>query len=376
MISAKIICDSLSPQGKRLTTMQITFPRIILAETNTHRLFSRNSASSRAIPFSKMLKSVINNPFIPIAVQTHHSGMQGTEYLDMDREYTFEEIRETLQEFLTKNFKNDDGTWDEDYLDIDEVLNTYVLPLLNNGEIITWRKWWLKTRDLVIAAAMISFAMGATKQLCNRLLEPFMWHTVLITASEWENFFELRCPIYESIKDQKFKSRKDAIKYYPDWNIGTDIDWLMSNSGQSEIHMMQLAECMYDAMNESVPNQLNPGEWHVPFNGLDANDEQVDKILESWINDKNSHFPTAWNFENLKIKIATARCARISYTVIGEESKEPNYANDIRLHDSLIQNGHLSPTEHCAQAQDDSEMYANFRGFKQYRKFLEENSSI
>jgi thymidylate synthase ThyX len=80
MYKSEILADSLSPQGDRLTTFKVTFPRIVLAEFNTHRMFSRNSASSRAIPFKKMVKMVEENPFIPIAWQKDHKGMQGTEY--------------------------------------------------------------------------------------------------------------------------------------------------------------------------------------------------------------------------------------------------------------------------------------------------------
>ena len=67
MIKAEIIADSISEQNQRITTFVLQFPRIILAELNTHRAFSRNSASSRAIPFNKMLEKVKNDPFIPIA---------------------------------------------------------------------------------------------------------------------------------------------------------------------------------------------------------------------------------------------------------------------------------------------------------------------
>ena len=81
MIQARILADSISERGDRITTYLLTFPRIILAEFNTHRAFSRNSASSRAIPFKKMVESVQTNPFIPIAWQKDHKGMQGTEYL-------------------------------------------------------------------------------------------------------------------------------------------------------------------------------------------------------------------------------------------------------------------------------------------------------
>ena len=80
MIKAQVIADSKNQFGNRITTMIVTMPRYILAEFNTHRMFSRNSASSRAIPFEKMVKSIEDNPFIPMAWMKDHKGMQGTEY--------------------------------------------------------------------------------------------------------------------------------------------------------------------------------------------------------------------------------------------------------------------------------------------------------
>ena len=80
-ITSKIIADSLAPDGTRLTSYVATFPRMVLAEFNTHRKFSRNSASSRAIPFPTMLRMVRDTPFIPLKFQRHHKGMQGDEYL-------------------------------------------------------------------------------------------------------------------------------------------------------------------------------------------------------------------------------------------------------------------------------------------------------
>ena len=69
MIKAEIVADSLSPQGDRLTSVLVTMPRIILSEMNTHRMLSKNTSSSRAIPFHKMVEAVETNPFIPIAWQ-------------------------------------------------------------------------------------------------------------------------------------------------------------------------------------------------------------------------------------------------------------------------------------------------------------------
>ena len=68
-ISATIVADSVNQQGDRLTSLLITFPRILLSEINTHRMLSKNTSSSRAIPFHKMVKAIQENPFIPIAWQ-------------------------------------------------------------------------------------------------------------------------------------------------------------------------------------------------------------------------------------------------------------------------------------------------------------------
>ena len=147
MIKTEIVAHSLSLQGDELISVLCTFPRIILSEMNTHRMLSKNTSSSRAIPFNKMVEAVQENPFIPIAWQKEHTGMQGSEYLT--------------------------GT-----------LNEYN---------------WLKARDKAVEQAKILHGLDVTKQLCNRLLEPFMWTTMLITGSKegWDNFFHLRNPVYE-----------------------------------------------------------------------------------------------------------------------------------------------------------------------------------
>lgn len=148
-ISAVVIGDSISPSGDRITTMLMTFPRSILAELNTHRMFSRNSSSSRAIPFNKMVQTVIDEPFIPIAWQKNHKGMQGNEY------FTDPEMIEIL---------------------------------INQ---------WLEGSKEAVLRAKIIHETGVTKQICNRLIEPFMWHTALVSATEFSNFFEQRLPVYE-----------------------------------------------------------------------------------------------------------------------------------------------------------------------------------
>jgi len=311
-ISAKVIADSKNEFGNRITTMIVTFPRFILAELNTHRMMSRNSASSRAIPFEKMIASVENDPFVPIAFQKDHKGMQGTEYLEGAQ--------------------------------LELALQAYG-----------------RSVDSAIQKAKEFAATDATKQLVNRQLEPYMWHTVIITATEWENFFALRCPKYDFNSDI-YRSRKDVLKHYPSPGLEDDtMYWLSMNKGQAEIHMMELAEQIWDAMNESTPKELKAGEWHIPF-GDDIEILQEDLILAS-SNRREIKISVEESIKE-KIKIATARCARVSYTVVGEEDKPANYENDIKLHDRLSASGHWSPFEHCAKAMSEDERVERVNGIK------------
>lgn len=303
-ISARIIADSLNRHGQRITTFVLVFPRIVLAEFNTHRMLSRNSASSRAIPFKKMVKMAIEDPFIPIKWMKEHTGMQGNSFFNGE---------------FGMGFPNDNTT-DIEFLE----------------------REWLKARDNAVCQAELLSLSGLTKQLCNRLLEPFMWHTVICTGTEWENFFALR------------------------------------SNPQAEIHIQALADEMLKVYNENTPKQLNDGEWHIPF-GDNISNIRVMKIATGEIDLNN---PFHEKMIQIPVKIATARCARVSY--LNFEGKD-DYEADIRLHDQLLASGHMSPFEHCAKAMNDDELEifttcnaegtqygwsGNFRGFIQYRKML------
>jgi len=341
MISAKTIAASKNEFGDRITTMVVTFPRIILAELNTHRMLSKNSASSRAIPFKKIIKAVKENPFIPIAWQKDHKGMQGTEYFD-----------ETCSLILRNKWLRARDRAIESALDLASGIFTPETEFEWNeeGELIT-----------------LQDNVGVTKQICNRLLEPFMWHTVILTATAWENFFALRCPQYTDRTGKYYRSWKDLVKNSEDVmtaigvNKMTTLERLQNNKGQAEIHMMALAEAMWDAYNESTPKLLKAGEWHIPFG--DNMEHLTSLATVEDINDGT--------FERIKIKVATARCARVSYTVVGEEGKPDNYENDIKLHDRLLSSGHMSPFEHCARAMNEDITSGNFTGgWLQYRKTI------
>jgi hypothetical protein len=146
------------------------------------------------------------------------------------------------------------------------------------------------------------------------MLEPWSHINVVLTASDFDNFFTLRC-------------HKDA---------------------QPEIQ--KLAVMMARAVRDSVPNEIPEGGWHLPY------------VLGA----EKHLYPV-----NLQLKMSTARCCRVSYLTMEGKAAEPG--KDFVLHDSLIVDKHMSPTEHPAQAGTDPDAYSgNFRGWKQYRKMLPE----
>ena len=142
--SARVLLDSVSPLGVRLTTLEVTFPRFVLAEFNTHRMFSRNSASSRAIPTAKLIERVEQDPVLPLEWGRNKAGMSASD-------------------------------------------------LLSAEEAEAAQRVWLRARDDAIARARELLDLKVHKQELNRILEPFLWHTVIVTATQWDNFFELRC---------------------------------------------------------------------------------------------------------------------------------------------------------------------------------------
>lgn len=318
--NCEIAADSLNTFGNRITTFKLTYPRIIHSELMTHRVFSRNAASSRAVPVKKMIEFVRNNMFTPLAVQKSHKGMQGSDY--------FEGV-----------------------------------------ELEQAKQLWIESAELALQQAEKMEKFGITKQLINRILEPYQYYQVLVTATEWENFFKLRCPKYElsyypldrpeALEPTKisFRSKKDYNNFILKLNwtsFQDEQEWYRINTSQAEIHIQTLAETMWDAMNESTPKELKAGEYHIPFGDRMDEDKVAELYYEVINNDRpNSHISS---IEETKIKISTARCARLSYMTFDGEI---DYEKDLKLHNTLLESQHMSPFEHCARAMSDEE-YFNF----------------
>lgn len=274
---AKIVLDSVSPDGVRLVTMEIVMPRIVLAEFNTHRTMSRSSASSRAIPVEKMIQRVEEDPYIPEHWDKNCAGMQGKEVLEGQQ-----------------------------------------------AEIA--KEEWLRARTLAVIEAHRLLERQVHKQITNRLLEPFMWHTVICTATEYSNFFHLR-------------NNKDA---HP--------------------AIARTARCMQAIYEENQPQLVPWGDWHCPYVPLDEH-----------IDERDGHGLSL----EAAIKVSTARCARVSYLT---HDGVRDVAKDIELHDKLLTSGHCSPLEHVAQANNHSfHEYprSNFRApWLQYRKTIANEHDI
>ncbi len=278
MISAKILLDSInSDTGDRITSFLLTYPRFIHAEFMTHRALSRNASSSRAIPIMKMLRSILANPAAPVSWGKNGKGMQSKEALPVYRQKV--------------------------------------------AQLLVLVHCWVSC-----GFSWLLHKIGVHKQIANRYTEPWAHITTLATATEWQNFFALRC--------------------HPD----------------AQPEFQELAFQMLAAYLDSKPVSRKPGEWHCPFA------EMIDAFPEL----------------EQQLKISTARCARTSYLNF-DGSIDP--AKDFTLHDDLKSSGHMSPFDHSARAlskqekQDDfesgREKQANLRGYAPYRKSIpNENRSL
>ena len=230
------------------------------------------------------------------------------------------------------------------------------------------KQLWIESAELAIQQAEKMEKFGISKQIVNRVVEPYQYYQVLVTATEWDNFFELRCPQYHyDLEDIYFKSRKDWLAYYklncigdPGSDFDLDkMDWYNINKSQAEIHIQKIAEMMWDEINLSIPKILKEGQWHIPYSdNMNISADDSDALWQAF---KNNRFRGEYEYESIptEILVATARAARISYTTLGDNPKI-DYEADIKLHDRLLESKHLSCFEHCARVMSDEE-YQNFR---------------
>lgn len=269
MYDAKVIAASENEHGNRLVTFEVTFPRFILAEINTHLIISKCSASSRAIPTEKILEAVKKTPFVP-HFNTRVTGMG---------------IGEPL----------------------------------NSGEQLEAQARWLRSRDVAVEQA--EHLLRFDKSRVNRLMEPFMWHTAILTATNWRNFFGLRCPDAEPTAD------------FP-----------------AQIEFQITAALMRDAYLAAKPRMLEAGlrKQHLPY---------VTEEEENEYGPKRSPF------------LSAGRLARISYA---NQDKDEPVERSIERAKGFTTSGHWSTMMHQGAPQENPHWSGNFYGFNQFRKCFEQ----
>ena len=264
--SVKVV--EATSNGKRvLWTMQLRYQRFIHSELMTHRVLSRSASSSRAIPVRKILAQVWNDPARPRHWGQNRPGMQASSQLSGWRRK------------LAKGI------------------------------------WKAAGRGMCVAVWVLD-KIGLHKQVANRLLEPWQYINVIVTATEWDNFFALR-------------NHEDAQPEFQD-----------------------LARCILAAQNEyrregKIRVATAQDAWHLPY----VTDD------ERW----------SFGIKDL-LKMSAARRARVSY--LTHDGKVPDPAKDFELHDKLVESKpeHASPTEHQAWYVPHSDaFFYNLQGWKSYR---------
>lgn len=261
-----VLADSVSPCGVRATTFAVQAPRVILAELNTHRTLSRNAASNRAIPFSKTIEAVRQEPYVPgdlpgLSLRGNASGMVAFDLLDDDKK------------------RAGQGTY--------RLAAGHAVNLTEKLSSLDWHK-----------------------QDANRLLEPFQWTRIVVTATDWANFFALRTD----------------SRAYPPFGF--------------------LARCMYVAYQRSTPQPIDYDGWHLPFITIEDHDLAHSRFGFTDADEDNPGGLRDWLYA--LARWSAARCARVSYYHFGSKNFEVSHDKDDETYAKLITEvpRHASPLEH------------------------------
>lgn len=255
----------LRARNDTLFTLELEYPRFIHSEFMTHRVFGRNASSSRAVPVERTIQNILNYPWAPLHVYKNCKGMQGKELVS-----------------------------EEDYDSFCEL--------------------WEEAKYKAIDTAHKMMDKGFHKQHINRILEPFTKIKVIVTATEWDNFFKLRL---SPDADPEIQDLAKAIKVAMDNAWGTLIN-------------------VHDG--RTLP--------YVSYDEMEAIDDN-----------------------RLLTLISAARCARVSY--LNHDGSAPDILKDLALAKRLINSGHMTPFEHqCRQVYDTGFNY-NLRDFQSARYMLD-----
>jgi hypothetical protein len=268
VIRATVVADSVNPQGARLTTFELVAPKQLVAQFNTHGMIRRDSASSRAVPTLRILEQVRSDPYRPSPWTYRQRGMQPAGPMTPGDAAAMDRIEADL-------------------------------------------------RRAVIEAVAEMERIRAAKEDINRYLEPWMWTTIVATATEWDNYLALR------------------------------------DHGDAQAAHARLARAMREALDASTPvrrgtatgDPLNRSAWHLPYVT-----EEERYGLPDW-----RHLPL----------ISAARCAGVSYF---RQGATKTLAEEVERALDLVRARHWSPTEMPALAVPGAAWHGPYRGWKPLRK--------
>lgn len=257
---ARILLDSLSPSGHRLTTFHLHYPRSIHSEFMTYRMFSRCAGSNRAMPTERVIRQVKDDPYIPEWTK-NQKGMQGIEGGFTDTE----------------------------------------VNVLNNI--------WLTWRDSAIEFASRFHRLGVHKQDANRGLEQWQYIDIVCSATEYDNFFNQRCtpeahPAIRELADKMKLSMSISQPLEREWHLpyvrSEDAD--LSLEDRQKLSVARCARVSYTPFDESTANRaadfelynklLTSGHWS-PFEH---------QARASHYNEKSGNF-TGWHQLRQEVEI-------------------------------------------------------------------------
>jgi len=304
VINAKVLAHSVTEKGKEIISFEVEYPRFIHSEVMTHRMFSRNAASSRAIPVEAVIEQVRTAPAMPIHWGKNQPGMQAKEEL-------------------------------------------------SGVDLATAKDDWLCASMAAASIAERLSLHGLHKQAVNRILEPYVTMKTVITATEMDNFYWLRC-------------HEDA---------------------QPEIKA--LAEAMRDAHKASAPQVLYPGEYHLPYvkNLRDCSgnlmylDSRYEPSPEGHPDYHKTRILPTFTLEEA-IKVSASCCAQVSYRKLDEGIDKATM-----IYGKLVESEpvHASPFEHQATPLEEYQVgvthtdkegnlcSGNFVGWLQHRQLIPNN---
>lgn len=273
---------------ENLWTFELTYPRYIHSEFMTHRMFSRNASSSRAIPVNKVIQQVASNPVIPPKVYMNKAGMVG----DVEADTT---------------------------------------------DTVAFYNLWLDAATNAVKTAKGMEELGIHKQHINRILEPFQFIHVIVTATEWSNFFALRlAPDAQPEMQDLANAIYDEMRKFKDQHFG-----YITRDGDG-----------------SLCSVLNGDSTLITVPYITTDDCEL--------------LGDDYDFITI-MKISAARCARVSYN--NHDGSKPDINKDMELFERLYKGGHMSPLEHTCLRNIDYVQSANLMGWESLRYLLENHKA-